>query len=285
MNTDQKNHLQRAIFYMIISTMAFAVMNGLVKYLGEFTSYQLVFFRSLGTLIITMTLLKRKKISIWGNKKVLLITRGVAGAISLLLFFMSLKYIPVGTSVTLRYMAPIFAAFFAVVWLKEKIKPLQWLFFIVAFCGVLIVKGFDPSLSITGVLLAIASSVMMGFVFVGIVAIGKQDHPLVVVNYFMAIGVILGGLLSIGSWRNPAGIEWILLIAIGLVGYVGQLYMTKSFQMATTSSVTPFKYLEVLFTALIGVIWFQETYTLAAVLGIVLILSSLIGNMFYKNQA
>ncbi|WP_342747816.1 DMT family transporter [Nonlabens arenilitoris] len=121
--------LQKAILFMLFSTLAFAIMNGVVKYLSEFSAFQLVFFRSIGSLIITMIYLNYKKISILGNKRWLLIARGVFGSISLLLFFLSLKYLPVGTAVTLRYLSPIFAAVFAVIWLRERIKPLQWLFF------------------------------------------------------------------------------------------------------------------------------------------------------------
>ena len=52
----------------------------------------------------------------------------------------------VGAAVAIRYISPLFVAILAVFLLKEKIKPLQWIFFILAFVGVLTVKGFDPTL-------------------------------------------------------------------------------------------------------------------------------------------
>jgi drug/metabolite transporter (DMT)-like permease len=276
--------LKKAILFMFFSTLAFAVMNGLVKYLIDFSAYQLVFFRSIGTLIITSSLLAYRKIPMLGNKRWLLITRGITGAISLLLFFSSLKYLQVGTAVTLRYLSPIFAAFFAVIWLRERIKPLQWLFFILAFAGVLVLNGFDSDLSLIGLGLVCLSALLMGLVFVVIAKIGKQDHPLVIINYFMAIGTLLGGLLSIGNWRNPVGAEWLLLATLGVVGFVGQLYMTKAFQIASTNQIAPLKYLEVIFTVMIGVFWFLEIYTLWSLLGIVMVMTGLTLNIVYKKR-
>ncbi|MFQ3304989.1 MAG: hypothetical protein ACI9K4_000044, partial [Polaribacter sp.] len=39
----------KAIVYMIISVIAFAIMNAVVKYVSFFNAYQIVFFRSIGT--------------------------------------------------------------------------------------------------------------------------------------------------------------------------------------------------------------------------------------------
>ena len=130
---------------MIFSVIAFAVMNAIVKYLTAYNVYQIVFFRAIGTLAFTIPLIIKKKIPILGNNKKLLFTRGFIGVISLTCFFESLNYLAVGTAVSIRYTSPIFAAFFALIFLKEQIKPIQWLLFFIAFVGVSIIKGFGIS--------------------------------------------------------------------------------------------------------------------------------------------
>ena len=110
-----------AIFYMILSVIAFALMNFVVKYLNGFSAYQIVFFRSIGTLLFTIPLIIRHKIPFFGNNKKWLMVRGVAGVISLICFFQSLHYLAVGTATSLRYTSPIFATIFAFIFLKEKI--------------------------------------------------------------------------------------------------------------------------------------------------------------------
>ena len=277
--------MKKAIQYMIISALAFTFLNVFVKSLNNFSVYQIVFFRAIGSLFFTIPFLLKNKISLLGNKKGLLVLRSVFGLISMTLFFLSIRYIAMGTAVSLRYIAPVFAAFFALIILKEKVKPIQWLFFGIAFSGVLILKGFQAEMQIEGVIFALVSAVFAGLVYITIRKIGNADHPVVVVNYFMVISAIVGGLLSINGWKNPVGQEWLIFLSLGVFGYFAQLYMTKAMQVGETNQVAPLKYIEVLFTILIGAIWLDETYTLISLLGILLILVGLILNFAVKRKA
>ena len=276
--------VKNAIKYMILSAVAFACMNATVKYLKDVNSFQIVFFRSLGSLFFTFGYLLKNNIPLIGKHNKLLILRSITGASSMLLFFMSIKYLSVGTAVSLRYIAPIFAAIFAVFLLKEKIKPLQWLFFIVSFIGVIVLKGLDTQLSTKGLILVMIASVLSGLVYIIINKIGKREHPAVIVNYFMVTATLLGGILSIGNWVTPVGIEWLFLASLGVFGYFGQIYMTKAFQTAATNVVAPLKYIEVIFTATFGVFLFSEIYTFWNIFGIALIIAGMVLNVRYKSK-
>ncbi|WP_299272451.1 DMT family transporter [uncultured Psychroserpens sp.] len=275
---------KKAIILMIISALAFALLNAFVKKLDQFNVYQIVFFRSLGSLIFTLPFLISNKIPMFGNKKLLLISRGVIGFIAMTLFFMSLKYLSMGTAVSIRYVSPIFAALFAFILLREKIKYLQWICFAIAFSGVLLLKGFDSQINNQGLVYVITSAFFTGLVFIIIRKIGKADHPIVIVNYFMIISAVLGGVLSINEWVNPSGVEWLSLLSLGVFGYFGQYYMTKAIQISEINQVAPLKYIEVIFTLIIGAIWVNETYTIISLLGITLIISGLTLNIIIKNR-
>jgi len=270
---------------MLISTVSFACMNAVVKYLVHMDAFQIVFFRSFSCLFFTFGYLLRHNISIFGNKKRLLVLRGLVGVTSMTLFFMSTKHLPIGTAVSLRYMAPIFAAIFAVIFLKESLKLIQFLFFAIAFSGVIILKGFDSNVSTYGLLLIFISALFSGLVYVVISKIGNNDHPVVIVNYFMVISTITGAVLSIQNWVQPVGKEWLLLFGLGCFGYFGQVYMTKAFQLVKTTIIAPFKYLEVVFTLLLGVTIFSEVYALYSLLGIALIIIGLVLNVAYKPKS
>lgn len=273
-----------AIFYMIFSVIAFSLMNAVVKYLGSFNAYQIVFFRSIGTLLFTIPLILKAKIPILGTNKKLLFLRGLFGVISLTCFFQSLNYLPVGTAVSLRYTSPIFAAIFALIYLKEKIKPIQWFLFLIAFVGVLIIKGFGSNVNSIGLLLVIFSALFLGLIFVVIRKIGDKENPLVIINYFMVMAFVFGGLMSINYWKTPNLTEWLLLLSLGVFGYVGQLYMTKALQSHETNVIAPLKYLEVVFMIIVGAFWFDEIYNLWTLFGIFLIMSGLLYNIYLKSK-
>ena len=275
----------QAILYMVFSVIAFAMMNSVVKYLSTFNVYQIVFFRSVGTLVITVPIVLKQKIPFFGNdKKKWMLLRGIAGVISLTCFFQSLNYLSVGTAVSLRYTSPIFAAIFAFIFLKEKIKPIQWLLFLIAFIGVLIIKGFGTNMDSVGLILVMISAIFLGVIFVVIRKIGDKESPLVIINYFMIMAFVFGGILSINNWKQPTSTEWLLLLSLGFFGYIGQLYMTKAFQSDETSMVAPLKYLEVIFMIIIGALWFDEIYNFWTLFGIFLILLGLVYNIYLKKK-
>ena len=269
--------------FMVLSTIAFTGMNGLLKYLTDYSGPQLVFFRSIGSLFFTFGFLLSRGIPILGTNRKLLITRGVFGSTSMLLFFIAVHYIPIGSAVALRYIAPIFAAVFAILLLKENVRPIQWLFFVLSFLGVLVLKGFDNSIPLIGLILVLLASVFSGLVYVVIRKIGLSEHPVVIVNYFMCIAMIIGGVLSIFYWKTPNFTDLLLLLSLGVFGYFGQLFMTKAFQLGETNIIAPIKYVEVVFAILVGVGFLGETYTIWSIVGMAMIIGGLLLNLGFKQ--
>ena len=156
--------------------------------------------------------------------------------------------------------------------------------FFMAFIGVLLIKGFDSAINITGLVLILISAFFSGLVYVVITKIGTKDHPVVIVNYFMCIAAILGGLLAINNWKTPEGTDWLFLLSLGVFGYFGQLFMTKAYQLGAANKIVPLKYIEVVFTMVLGMIWFGDSYPLLSVFGIVVVVISLVLNVLYKQK-
>ncbi|WP_285655863.1 DMT family transporter [Allomuricauda sp. NBRC 101325] len=277
--------MKKAILFMLFSTLSFTGMNSLVKHLVHLPTFEIVFFRSIGSTILATWLLLSKGIPLLGNRRKLLAIRAILGLAAMSLFFMSLKELPVGTAVSLRYLSPIIASILAIFLLKESLRAVQLLLFAIAFSGVLILKGFDDNLSIIGLAFVLSAAIFSGAVYIVIRKIGKSEHPLVIVNYFMVFATLIGLLLAIPVWVWPKGIEWVILLSLGIFGFFGQLFMTKAFQIARTNQVAPFKYLEVVFTVLIGITWFNDFYGFWSFVGLAMIVISLVLNSFVKAKA
>lgn len=269
---------------MLLSTTAFAFMNALVKFLIHFPTFELVFFRSLGTLILTYFLMQSRGVSLRPNRPFLLLLRGFVGVTSMSLFFLGIHYIPIGSAVTVRYIAPLFGGVLAVIFLKEKIYPLQWVFYLFAFAGVVLIKGFDTSISLFGVAIVVGAAFFSAIVYIIISKIGHQDHPLRVVFFFMGIATMVGGIGSTQNFLLPNTLDLTLLLLLGVFGFFGQYFMTKAFQQGEASKVAPFKYVEVIFTLSFGVYLFDEVYTLQSLLGMAMVISGLTASTLYKER-
>ena len=228
--------------------------------------------------------MKSRGVDLRPNKPYLLLLRGFFGVTSMTLFFMGIHYIPVGSAVTIRYIAPLFGGVLAVIFLKEKIFPLQWLFYLFAFAGVVFIKGFDTTISMFGVSVVVAAAFFSAIVYILIAKIGHQDHPLRVVFFFMGIATLVGGVGSLQNFILPNSIEFFLLLLLGVFGFFGQYFMTKAFQNGEASKVAPFKYVEVVFTLSLSVFWFGEVYTGESLLGIAMVIGGLTASVLYKER-
>ena len=278
-----KNNLP--IYYMIYSVIAFTIMYTIVTSLNRFSVYQIVFFRAIGTLSLTIPLILKQKIPILGNNKKLLLLRAILGVFSMTLFLQSIKYLGVGISVSIRYLSPLFATIFALIFLKEKVKLIQWFFILLSLLGVFLINGFEQNLSSIGMFFGLLSAITVGLIFVITSKIGNSENPLVIVNYFMILTLIFGGSTSFNYWINPNLIEIFLLLLSGVFGFIALFYMTKSFQNSEINIVAPIKYLEVFIAVVIGFFYFEERYSIWNFLGIILIIVGIFYNFYFRIKS
>ena len=191
---------------------------------------------------------------------------------------------PMGSSVALKYLSPIFTAVFAVLLLNEKLKIQQWLFFLISFVGVVLLKGFDPRITLFDFSLGILTAVSGGILYILIRKIGDDDDPSVVVHYFMLFASVISGIFMIPHWVTPDFNDWLVFLGVGFSGFVAQIYMTKAFQEKDdVNYLAIFKYLEAIYAIIIGYLYFGETYSFLSFFGIILIFVGLILTIRLKS--
>ncbi len=256
---------------MLVSVTLFAVVNFTVKLLGNIPFEQVVFWRALQSLVISYSYLKWKRMSPWGVNKRNLIYRGLAGTCALTFFFYTLHKLPLATSVTIQYLAPIFSILIAGMFFGERIRAVHWLAALIGFAGVLVIEGFDPGVSwktaAVGVLGALSSAIAYNFVR----ALRKTDSEWVVVFYFPLVAVVVIGPWAVTRWYWPQGLEWLGLLIVGVFTQWAQLYMTKAYQKDEVGKVATINYFGVVYAMILGILYFGEFPTLSTAIGILLI--------------
>jgi len=259
-------------------------MNIIAKELIEFHPMQVVFFRSIGTFILIFPYMIFTGVSILGKQKKLLVLRSVVGMISLSCFFFAIQRIPLGSAVSIRYLGPFFGALLAIQFLNEKVNAKQWLSFVLAFSGVLVLKGFDLRIDNLSFILLIISAILVGAVFVLVRFLSAIEHYLTIINYFMVFGM-LGGLLFYPYWIWPQPERYILIALLGITGMVGQIFMTLAFKESEATVLAPFKYMELVFALGLAYILYGESYSLLPILGITVIIAGVLLNVMFKRSS
>lgn len=270
--------------YMLLATAFFTLMNVGVKYLERIPVYEIVTFRAAVTLVVGYLLIKRAGLSPWGNNKPLLLLRGLSGTVALVFYFTTLQMMPLSSAVTIQYLSPIFTIVIAGFMLREYTRGLQWLFFLLAFGGVVLVKGFDPRVTPAGLAMGIVAALFSGLAYNFIRKLKDHDDALVVVFYFPLVTLPLVGSYTAFHWVQPDLRELGILLLVGLLTTAMQIFMTKAYQSDRASNISIYNYLGTVYAIVIGYLVFAEPVTAMAALGFALIIFGVVMGTHYRRE-
>ena len=288
---------------MILSGICFAIINFFVKILGagpnqdlvdgiqHYPGHELVLARSIVSFVISYSILKSRKLSIWGNNKKWLLIRGISGTIALTIFFYTIQNLPLAIATTVQYLAPIFTLIFAMLLLKERVRSLQWLFVGMAFLGIsliaydrLILSDTSKDVSLLWIGLGMLSAVFSGIAYTAIIKLKHTDSPLTIVMYFPMVAIPMMSVLCIWDFTMPRGIEWLFLLIIGVFTQFAQILMTKALHLGSAAVIIPIQYLGAIYAFLIGFFIFNETLSVLVDIGIIIAMLSVLINAIIRQR-
>ena len=266
--------------YMILSAASFCLMTVFVKLAGEsLSTVQIVFVRGVITLLFTGLLIFREKINPFGNRKKLLVARGITGTIALFLVYESIKRFPLSEATVIQYLFPIFTALIAALIISEPLNKNIFGAILVGLFGVYTVLGFPfliDTVEINSVIIAITGSFFTGLAYVLVRQSTKvNEHPLVVMFYFPLFTVPFCIPLLLSNWINPSSKEWVFLLLVGICTQLGQFFLTHGYKELPAAKAAPLSYVQVPFAMIMGTIFFEEVISINFIIGSMLVLFSI----------
>ncbi len=259
---------------MTQAAFAFSIMAFFVKLASRtLPSMEIVFFRGLiGTLMI-LAVLVHKRLPVFGKEKGVMFLRGIVGFIALALHFYTIAHLPLGTAVMLNYTAPIFAAVFAIFFLKERVGIFLWVMLLASFAGVYLLVDTNHVWNRMA-FLALLSAVFTGGAYVLIRALRDRESPFTIIFYFTFVSLIGSAFSLPFGMKAPDLREWLLLLGLGISSFFGQWWFTLCLRYAPPALVGPFAYLTPLLSFLYGLFFLQEKMTPASWTGAAIIIIS-----------
>jgi len=249
----------RGALYMMTAAFFFSVMAAFVKLGGHrLPSQEIVLFRSIIVFIITAVMIKKLHLPLWGNNKKLLLLRGFTGFWGLSAFYFTLTHIPIADSTTIQYTSPLFTAFLAGFILKERSTAVQWAFFLLAFAGIVFIVRPGYSIYTFPALLGLGGAFFSGLAYNLVRKLRQTDHPLNIILYLPAVSIVLSIPMVIHNFTIPVGMEWLVLLAIGITTQIAQIFLTKSLHFETAAKATNVSYISIIFATMFGLIFWGE---------------------------
>jgi drug/metabolite transporter (DMT)-like permease len=276
-----------AYFDLIIGMLIGSSAGVWIKYLA-LPPTSIAFFRLAAPLIVTFVYLKYKKIKLFtGNYKIMLLA-SLFNAIRLFFYFVAYLYTSITNAIIILFTWPIFAALFGVIFLKEKITRRQILLFAMAFSGIVFMnlgQEFSTSNSdLLGMGAMLISAIVLALANVSYKRAISGYSNMETIFYQNFLGAFLFfPFIFINSpvptiTQTAVGIFYALLIGIGAF-----FFMFTAMRKLKMLHYSLFKYIEVIFNIMFGVIFFSDAITLQILIGGGLIIAA--GVMLRKDRS
>ena len=274
-----------AFIYKSLSVLFFVLMSVCIKATGDHIPlFQVVFFRNFFALIplfFVIYFLKLKISTI--NKYPLHLGRAIIGITAMSLFFISIRYVPLVEMQTISFSSVFFISILSIFFLGEKIGYRRIIAVIVGFIGVVVILNPGSAIFSNYSFLPLIASFFLSIAVIFLKKILLTNNNILSVWIFTAFCTVISLFFYDDTWIWPQGYDLIFMIASGFLGFIAQICLTKSFQMADASLLAPLDFSSVIWSFLIGYIFFQEFITLNVLFGGLIIIMS-VSYIFYRER-
>lgn len=269
----------RAVLFAVLDAATYALLVAMAKLLSEDHSpFEIAFYRNAGGLVLlTLYLIgsgqrdKLKTTRLKGH-----IWRGVIGTGGVIMTFWSFALLPMAEATAIIFAGPLIAIILSAFFLKESVGPRRWISTIIGFGGVLIiVNPFSSGLGIEmAVLVALGAAFANAVVPVLLRSLGNTESALTTVFYFFFIGTIATMPFMFWDAAFPQTKMIPLILGVGTIGLIMQIFKSYSFRIGEASMVAPFIYTRFVWALVLGWLLWADIPSLHVWIGATIIIAS-----------
>lgn len=265
----------------------FAGVGGIIKYLSEqVNESQLIFFRSFFAMLILLPLTIRNNFSSLQTQQLPLhVFRAVTGLSGMYCFFYLLANVPLTSAILALKIAPFFIPIIAHYWLQERLSKKSILAIFIGFIGVSFIVDFSHQPTEIGLLFTLVGlccAVLVATTKCTLSKLSASQPTVTIVFYFVCLSTLVSFPIMLLNWQAIPNETWWLIVTMSVLAVFGQLLMTKAYQYASPVKIGLLGYSSVVFAAVIGAIFWQQSIGLNLLIGMTFLLWA--GNMSIRQK-
>ncbi|WP_412480791.1 DMT family transporter [Azonexus sp. IMCC34839] len=263
--------------WMIAASFLFACMGVCVKLAAAtHSAVEITFYRSFISLILMYALVRLRGVSLKTPHWRWQITRGTVGFLALVSYFFAITMLPLATAVTLNYTSAIFLALYlALSGARMRFGMLIALAIGLVGVGFLLKPSFHAD-QLLGGLIGLSSGILAGMAYFSVRQLGARgESETRTVFYFSLVSSIgAGGWLLFSELHAVEMRSGALLLGVACFATLAQLAMTRAYSRGKTLMSAALAYSTVIFSSLLGMLFWGEVLDASAWLAIGLIILS-----------
>jgi drug/metabolite transporter (DMT)-like permease len=267
----------KGVIGMTVSSVMFSVMATLIRYARDIDFFKTSLYRFVVGAFILATLALFKRIRLDFHNSRVLFFRGFLGGIAVVLFYLAIVKLGIAKGTVISFTYPVFATIGGLIFLKDRVRPLVWLFMLSSLLGILLLtyEGESNLLRIDlWTALAFSGAVIGGLALVCVKRLTQTDS-----NYSIYMSQCLMGfwLVVVPANLTPAKIGvWgmVILLSIGICATIAQLLMNWGFGRLSIPTGSLLGLVTPVCNVFIGILLFGELLGGVELIGVFLVLAS-----------
>lgn len=277
-----------------LSSLFFSLCSVIVKWMTDIDPMALAAFRYLGVLLPAVPIVIYKQTPVFPKgKRIMLLLRSFTGTLSLMLSFYAFRHMPLADASVIVFSVPVFTAIFARMFLQEPCGLFNVFSVILTLIGVVLVTrppiifretvaalgdATSQTSDIWGAVAAFCAMLFGANAYVLLRAL-KGIHFAVIMTNFgsfalvqcLVVTYVIGALCL-----PPCGNDRILIVALALFSFGGQILLTLALQLEQAGPVSIARSSDIVFAFIWQVMFFDEIPNRYSVIGAILVMSSVV---------
>lgn len=283
----------RGALFLLLGIAVFSGQDLILKLLsGSYPLHEAMFFRSIAAVPCLLILahydggIAALRSPGWAR----MMSRGVLNFGAYTCYYLALASLPIATTMTLYFTAPLFIVILSILMLGERVTPVRWVALIAGFVGVLVIIRPGGTVFLWAMLLPVAAGIFYAFVQIMTGRMGQSETAPAMSFYSNLVFFIGAVLLSLvfGSgvfessddaslafltrgWITPSLRDLALMGTCGAIAAIGLTLLTQAYRTAEVNYAAPFEYSMLLWGVLFDWLFWQHLPDTATWAGIAIL--------------
>ena len=259
--TEMSGSLVKGMGWMLVSTILFVGVTGIVRHLGsDMSAPQAAFIRyAFGMLLLAPFLLKIKARDVITPRMGVHAVRGFAHGIGVMLWFFAMARIPIAEVTALGYTTPIFVTVGAALFLGERFRIRRMIAVLIGVFGTLVIVRPGFVTVELGTLAQIAAAPLFAASMLVSQTLPQTESSSEIIARMSLFVTLTLMPFAIANWRTPTLEELAWLFATATLATLGHYTLTRAYQAAEITVTQPLSFLQLVWAVLLGYYVFAET--------------------------